>query len=106
MTGRRKTLVARPRKPTFKPMKQHSGPFFLKPWDLLPLAGALALGLRTWKAWPQLPDPLPTHFGTGGLPDGWTSKAAAPWFMFGIPLAWLVLTLLLGLAATPMLLTR
>lgn len=75
-------------------MNQPTKPSFLSPWDLLPLLGAIALALVAARFWPALPDPIPTHFGAGGQPNGWTPKAAAPWFMFGLPLGcWVVLAL-------------
>ena len=33
--------------------------------------------------WDQLPDPMPTHFGANGEPNGWSSKVFA---VFGLPL--------------------
>ena len=35
--------------------------------------------------WDQLPDPMPTHFGANGEPDGWSSK---PFAVFGLPLSY------------------
>ena len=43
---------------------------------LLPIVFGVAL-------WDQLPDPMPTHFGANGEPDGWSSKPLA---VFGLPL--------------------
>ena len=43
---------------------------------LLPILFGVAL-------WDQLPDPMPTHFGANGEPDGWSSK---PFAVFGLPL--------------------
>ena len=43
---------------------------------LLPIVFGVAL-------WDQLPDPMPTHFGANGEPDGWSSK---PFAVFGLPL--------------------
>ena len=42
--------------------------------ELLPLLLILAAwGLAAWY-WPLLPDPMPTHWGTDGQPDGWMPK--------------------------------
>lgn len=69
----------------------------LSRWDLLPLLGAAALLQLAQTLWARLPDPLPTHFGMDGRPNGWTSKGTAPWLMFGFPaLIWI---LLLGVGA-------
>ena len=38
--------------------------------------------------WNRLPDPIPTHFGMNGEPDGWSSKAFT---VFGMPLILLAL---------------
>ena len=41
----------------------------------------LALGLvgfAVW-AWPQLPDRIPTHFGSDGWPDAWRDTTLASW---------------------------
>ena len=59
---------------------------WLSPWDLLPLAGALALALALPRLMDGLPDPIPTHFDARGAANGWTPKAAFPWFALGLPL--------------------
>lgn len=42
--------------------------------ELLSLVLILAAwGLVIWY-WPQLPDPMPTHWGANGQPDGWMPK--------------------------------
>lgn len=42
-----------------------------------------AWALAVWY-WPQLPDPMPTHWGANGQPDGWMPK---PWGAFVGPFA-------------------
>jgi uncharacterized membrane protein len=52
--------------------------------EFLPLLFILASwGLLVWY-WPQLPDPMPTHWGIDGRPDSWMPK---PWGAFVGPLA-------------------
>ena len=40
---------------------------------------SILLLLASWALvlwfWPQLPDPMPTHWGANGLPDGWMPRA-------------------------------
>ncbi len=61
-------------------------------WDLAGLLGLAALAALATSLWPRLPDPLPTHWGPRGLPDGWTPKAHVPWILFGLPVfTWLLL---------------
>lgn len=43
---------------------------------LLPVVFGVAM-------WDRLPDPMPTHFDTNGVPNDWSSK---PFAVFGIPL--------------------
>ena len=43
---------------------------------LLPILFGVAM-------WDRLPDPMPTHFGANGEPNGWSSK---PFAVFGLPL--------------------
>lgn len=53
----------------------------------------MLLGILLWS---KLPDSLATHFGTGNIPNGWSSKAAT---VFGLPL-FLLLTHIFGLIVT------
>jgi uncharacterized membrane protein len=72
-----------------------------RPWDLLAFAGFAGLAALALRLWPALPDPLPTHWGLRGNVDGWTSKSAVPWLMFGLPaFVWLLL-LVVGRLAVP-----
>ncbi len=70
-------------------------------WDLLPLLGAAGLLGLCRTLWDRLPDPLPTHFGLNGQPNGWTPKAMAPWLMFGLPFVFWVLLVLVGTWSAP-----
>ena len=45
----------------------------------------LIVGLLLWN---QLPDVIATHFGSGNVPNGWSSK---PFAVLGLPLILLVL---------------
>ena len=47
-------------------------------WILVLIAGLTIvwLGVLAWQVM-VLPDRVPTHFGTGGEPDGWSSRAGA-----------------------------
>ncbi|MCE1205102.1 MAG: DUF5808 domain-containing protein [Holophagaceae bacterium] len=72
-------------------------PWF-SPWDLLPVAGALALVIALPGLMHGLPDPIPTHFNARGVANGWTSQASYPWLAFGLPAAIWVLLLLTGRA--------
>lgn len=53
----------------------------------------MLLGILLWS---KLPDSLATHFGTGNIPNGWSSKAAT---VFGLPL-FLLLTHLFVIIVT------
>jgi uncharacterized membrane protein len=67
---------------------------WFSPWDLLPLAGALALAVTLPSLLHGLPDPIPTHFDARGVANGWTPQSAYPWLAFGLPGgAWLLLLL-------------
>ena len=68
---------------------------WFSPWDLLPLAGALALAVTMPWLMHGLPDPIPTHFDLQGRANGWTPKAVFPWLCFGLP-AFIWVTLLLS----------
>jgi len=69
-------------------------PGLLSSWDLLALAGLLALkGFYHWIL-PQLPDPVPTHFNAVGIANGWTPKDQLSWVIFGAPaLIWFIIFL-------------
>lgn len=56
---------------------------------LIGLLLAVMWGMMIW-AWPLLPDRIPGHFGSTGIPDGWTSKGF--WSVWFLP----VLTTLMG----------
>ena len=71
---------------------------WLSPWDLLPLAGALALAFALPGLMRGLPDPIPTHFNARGIANGWTSQTRYPWLAFGLPAAIWVVLLLTGRA--------
>jgi len=71
---------------------------WLSPWDLLPLAGALALAFALPGLMHGLPDPIPTHFNARGIANGWTSQTRYPWLAFGLPAAIWVVLLLTGRA--------
>jgi uncharacterized membrane protein len=73
----------------------------LSAWDLLPLVAAVGLLWLSQSLWNRLPDPVPTHFGVHGQPNGWTPKDLAPWVMFGFPgFLWLLLVVI-GAWAVP-----
>jgi uncharacterized membrane protein len=51
-------------------------------WPLLLTVGiAVALALRVWSVWAQLPDTMASHFGPTGRPDSFMSKDAFFLFM-------------------------
>jgi uncharacterized membrane protein len=50
----------------------------------LTLAIALALGLRIWEVWPDLPETMASHFGVSGRPDAFMSK-----HHFFVVMAWI-----------------
>lgn len=55
-------------------------------WNLLPLAGLVALAfLLAWR-WPHLPAQVATHFDAAGRPNGWTPKSALPFVVLGVPM--------------------
>ncbi|WP_347059289.1 DUF1648 domain-containing protein [Blastococcus sp. HT6-30] len=44
-------------------------------------AACAVLYAAVWAwSWTRLPERVPTHFGGGGQPDDWSSRAAALWF--------------------------
>ena len=57
-------------------------------WDGVAVLGILAALAATWSVYDRLPDPLPTHFGFDGKPNGWMPKAYGAW---GIPAVALLL---------------
>ncbi|HJW10031.1 MAG TPA: DUF5808 domain-containing protein [Holophagaceae bacterium] len=70
-------------------------------WDLLPLAGLLALAAFTLHVWGRLPDPLPAHWEAGWRPNGWLPKDSAVCFMFGVPVGmWIFIRLIAGYAVS------
>jgi uncharacterized membrane protein len=50
--------------------------------------------LVTWSLYERLPDPMPSHFGVGGLADGWVPRPIGAWLL---PIATLSLGALLRL---------
>jgi uncharacterized membrane protein len=51
-------------------------------WDGVALLSIAAAFVATWTVFDRLPDPLPTHFGLDGKPNGWMPRAYGAW---GIP---------------------
>ena len=61
-------------------------------WDLLALAGLLALAIFFATILPKLPDPVPSHFNAAGRANGWMPKEQLPWLVFGLPVTiWSIL---------------
>lgn len=59
----------------------------MKPWTRLLLWAGLMLGLSfvpLLVGWPNLPDPVAVHWGTGGTPDGAWSKSATLLLPFAV----------------------
>jgi uncharacterized membrane protein len=76
-------------------MAEPERPPLVSLWDLAALLGFGALWLWYQALLPSLPDPVPTHFNARGLADGFTSKAALPMVIFGLPVGvWAVVTAL------------
>jgi len=50
-------------------------------WSMVGAGLALAVSLIYWQ---QVPDPMPTHWGPGGLPDGWSSRTVGLLIMPGM----------------------
>jgi uncharacterized membrane protein len=47
--------------------------------ELLELAALLLMAATAWivaQSYPRLPDPIPSHFGFDGRPDGWLPRKA------------------------------
>lgn len=59
----------------------------------------LLLGLVVFAVWayPQLPERIPTHFGVRGVPDAWSRKTPASWFL--LPGIAVLMTLLMEFVA-------
>ncbi|MBX7117530.1 MAG: DUF1648 domain-containing protein [Gemmatimonadaceae bacterium] len=51
-------------------------PIRLAAWGLCLATVAIAAA-----AWPDLPDPIPTHLGPDGQPDGWSARSLSAWFL-------------------------
>ena len=65
-------------------------------WPLVVTGAALAW---TFSFLDELPETVVTHWGTGGVPDGFTSREAAPWYaLIGLALAWGMGALILALS--------
>ena len=55
-------------------------------WPLIITTGAL---VWTFSFLDELPETVVTHWGTGGVADGFTSREAAPWYaLIGLVLGW------------------
>ncbi len=80
-------------------MDQRQPPRFFSRWDLVALAGFLALAVLYRQVLPILPDPVPTHFDAVGRANGWTPKAHLHWVLFAGPLVLWLLLFLVGAAA-------
>jgi uncharacterized membrane protein len=61
------------------------------------LAGGVAL---TAAVYTRLPDPMPTHFGVDGRPNGWMPRAVGAWVALAVGIA-VVLLLRFGAALMP-----
>ena len=65
-------------------------------WPLIITAVALAW---TFTFLDELPETVVTHWGAGGVADGFTSREAAPWYsLIGLVMAWAIGGLVLALA--------
>ena len=56
------------------------------PADLISLASVLGLALLMALWYPELPDPMPSHWNTKGEVDGWMDREANLTLLLGIPL--------------------
>lgn len=75
-------------------MSTSDRPAWFTRWDALAFLGLAALYAAYRIQGPSLPDPLPTHFDARGVANGWTSKAALPYVLFGLPIGlWTLITL-------------
>lgn len=83
-------------------MEPQDRPPLVSLWDLAAILAFGALWLWYQNLVPGLPDPVPTHFDAAGRANGWTSKAALPFVIFGLPVGiWAVLTAIgMALGAT------
>jgi uncharacterized membrane protein len=78
------------------PLSAASEPSLALPWAVL-LASALAgvcVIVYTVTRYDALPDPMPTHFGITGQPDGWSKKSVGS--VMVLPILTLVMGLMLG----------
>jgi len=79
-------------------MSERRAPLCLSRWDLFG-GGALAGLLLAWVFLEErLPLRVPTHFDFAGRPNGWTSRSAMPWLVFGLPIGIWLLSWLMDLA--------
>jgi uncharacterized membrane protein len=51
--------------------------------EAISAVGVLALIILIIITWPELPDRIPSHFGSTGMPDGWGSKTSI-WVLTGV----------------------
>lgn len=64
-------------------------------WDGVALLGIAAAAAATWTVFDRLPDPLPTHFGLDGKPNGWMPREVGAWAIPGLSVAlWLFMRFL------------
>jgi uncharacterized membrane protein len=65
-------------------------------WWLVGVAALalVAIGLPLWLYWPQLPDPIATHWGIDFRPDGSMRRPAAFWLPAGIVVSVLLVSLI------------
>lgn len=65
-------------------------------WPLIVTGAAL---VWTFSFLDDLPETVVTHWGTGGVADGFTSRAAAPWYaLIGLVMGWGIGALVLALS--------
>lgn len=64
-------------------------------WEGVGLVALLGVTLVTLFVYPQLPDPMPTHWNAAGQPDGYSSRVVGAWLLPGMTL--LIYGLLLAL---------
>lgn len=62
----------------------------LSAWDGVAVLTILAAFIATWTVYDRLPEPLPTHFGLDGRPNGWMPRVYGAWAIPAIAFAlWL-----------------
>ncbi len=67
----------------------------LSVWDGVALLSIAAAMIATWTVFDRLPDPLPTHFGLDGKPNGWMPRVYGAWVIPAVAVVlWLVTRLL------------